>query len=31
MVRKKRESRRWLREAQAILLLVLAGFGAVAV
>ena len=31
MVRKKRESRRWLREAQAILILVLAGFGAVAV
>jgi DNA segregation ATPase FtsK/SpoIIIE, S-DNA-T family len=28
---KKREPRRWLREAQAILLLVLAGFGAVAV
>jgi S-DNA-T family DNA segregation ATPase FtsK/SpoIIIE len=29
--KKKREARRWLREAQAILLLVLAGFGAVAV
>jgi DNA segregation ATPase FtsK/SpoIIIE, S-DNA-T family len=31
MAKKKRESRRWLREAQAILILVLAGFGAVAV
>jgi DNA segregation ATPase FtsK/SpoIIIE, S-DNA-T family len=29
--KKKRDSRRWLREARAILLLVLAGFGAVAV
>jgi S-DNA-T family DNA segregation ATPase FtsK/SpoIIIE len=30
-IKKKREARRWLREARGILLLVLAGFGAVAV